>query len=189
MRGMRDNAVSRAQEAALSGIPRARSPVAARSGITLSPARPRPRYPASARAKVDQQGALSDSRDSLWPMGDTERIRAIFMALPEVTERPSHGAPTWFIRDKKSIATFWPDGHHQDEFPHLWCAAPPGSQVALVAQDPGRYFRPPYVGHRGWIGIRVDAGLDWAELAEIAEEAFRAVAPKTLIAKLDDQSV
>ncbi|NUT36740.1 MAG: MmcQ/YjbR family DNA-binding protein [Hamadaea sp.] len=121
-------------------------------------------------------------------MDPTERIRAIFMALPEVTERPSHGAPTWFIRDKKSIATFWADGHHQDEFPHLWCAAPPGAQEALIAGDPAHYFRPPYVGHRGWVGVRVDATTDWSELTEIAEDAFRTVAPKTLIARLD-QSV
>jgi hypothetical protein len=112
------------------------------------------------------------------------RVRAIFMALPEVTERPSHGVPTWFIRDKKSIATIWPDGHHQDEYAQLWCAAPLGAQQELIAVDPERYFRPRYVGHRGWVGVRMDGDVDWAELAEIAEDAFRAVAPKSLIALL-----
>jgi len=113
------------------------------------------------------------------------RLRAIFLAFPEVTERPSHGVPTWFVRDKKSIATLWPDGHHDADFAQLWCAAPLGAQQELVAIDPDRYFRPPYVGHRGWVGVRLDGEIDWSELAEIAEDAFRMVAPKSLAAKLD----
>ncbi|MBB5869295.1 hypothetical protein F4553_002674 [Allocatelliglobosispora scoriae] len=113
------------------------------------------------------------------------RIDAICAAFPEVTRRPSHGAPTWFIRDKKTFVTCWWQGHHDHEFPHLWCAAPAGAQEALVAADPVRYFRPPYVGHRGWIGVRLDGPVDWAEIAEVCEEAYRAVAPRTLLAKLD----
>ncbi len=115
----------------------------------------------------------------------TDRVRAIFMALPEVTERPSHGTPTWFVRDRPSLAMLWPDGHHEVEYPQLWCAAPAGAQQALVATDPERYFRPPYVGHRGWVGVRMDGGPDWDEIAEVAEEAYRVVAPKTLVARLD----
>jgi hypothetical protein len=112
-------------------------------------------------------------------------MRAIYLALPEVTERPSHGTPTWFIRDKKSIAMLWADGHHDDEFPHLWCAAPAGAQAELIASAPKTFFRPPYVGHRGWIGVRLDGDIDWAEMAEIAEDAYRTVAPATLIKVLD----
>ena len=115
-----------------------------------------------------------------------ERLREICGALPEVTERPSHGAPTWFIRDKKSFATLWASGHHEDDFPHLWCAAPPGAQASLVAESPGRFFRPPYVGGRGWIGVRLDGKIDWAEVAELCEDAYRAVAPARLIALLGD---
>jgi len=114
-----------------------------------------------------------------------ERLRAICAALPEVTERPSHGAPTWFVRDKKSFATAWLTGHHDHDFAHLWCAAPPGAQEALVAAEPQTFFRPPYVGHRGWLGVRLDGGIDWAEMAELLTDAYRTVAPKTLIAKLD----
>ena len=84
------------------------------------------------------------------------RLRAICMALPEVTERASHGVPTWFVRDKKSFAQLWADGHHGDNFPHLWCAGLPGAQEALIGSAPDRFFRPPYVGHRGWIGARLD---------------------------------
>src|ERR1700740_2809931 len=57
----------------------------------------------------------------------TARLRDICLALPEVTERPSHGTPTWFVRDKKAFVTLWADGHHDDHFPHLWCAAPAGA--------------------------------------------------------------
>ncbi|MEH1122984.1 MmcQ/YjbR family DNA-binding protein [Micromonospora sp. CPCC 206061] len=112
-------------------------------------------------------------------------LRRICLAFPEVTERPSHGAPTWFVRDKKAFVTLWIDGHHQNDFPHLWCAAPPGGQEELVAGDPDRFFRPPYVGGRGWVGIRLDRPVDWAELAELCEDAYRVVAPPRLAGQLD----
>jgi hypothetical protein len=116
---------------------------------------------------------------------DLERLRAICLALPAVTERPSHGAPTFFVQDKKTFVQFWVDGHHQDDFPHLWCAAPPGVQEELVASEPDRFFRPPYVGGRGWIGVRMDGAVDWDEVAGICEDAYRVVAPKKLVAELD----
>ncbi len=109
------------------------------------------------------------------------RLRAICLALPEVTERPSHGVPAWFVRDKRSFAQLWADGHHDDHFPHLWCAGLPGAQAELTAASPGRFFRPPYVGHRGWIGVRLDRGFDRDEIAGIIEDAFAAVAPQRLL--------
>ncbi|MEN3309814.1 MAG: hypothetical protein V7603_6016 [Micromonosporaceae bacterium] len=114
------------------------------------------------------------------------RLRTICLAFPEVTERPSHSAPTWFVRDKKSFATLWQHGHHQNTFPHLWCAAPPGVQGELVAEAPERFFRPPYVGVRGWLGVRLDGRVDWDEIAELCQDAYRVVAPATLIRQLDN---
>ena len=118
-----------------------------------------------------------------------ERLRQICMRLPEVSERLSHGAPTWFVRGKTSFVTLWADGHHENRFPHLWCAAPPGAQQELVAADPARFFRPPYVGHRGWIGVRLDGPADWAadgaEITELCTDAYRVVAPARLTAKLE----
>ena len=115
-----------------------------------------------------------------------ERLRAICLTLPEVTERPSHGAPTWFVRDKSAFVTLWADGHHDHDFPHLWCAAPFGAQAALTGSDPGLFFRPPYVGGRGWIGVRLDVpGTSWQEIAELCEDAYRVVAPARLVAELD----
>jgi hypothetical protein len=114
-----------------------------------------------------------------------DRLREICLAFPEVTERPSHGAPTWFVRGKSSFASLWTHGHHQNDFPHLVCAAPTGAQEELVAADPERFFRPPYVGGRGWLGVRLDRAVDWTELAELCEDAYRAIAPKRLIQQLD----
>lgn len=112
-----------------------------------------------------------------------DRVRAICLALPGVEERVSHGAPAFFAG--KQFLMLWPDGHHDHHFPHLWCAAPPGVQAELTTSEPARFFRPPYVGGRGWIGLRLDVDVDLAELASICLEAFRAVAPKKLLAELD----
>lgn len=111
------------------------------------------------------------------------RVRALCLALPEASERLSHGTPAWFVRGKRSFVMFW-DDHHGDGRLALWCAARPGAQEAMVADDPDRYFRPPYVGHRGWVGMRVDRSPRWGEVAEVVEEAYRVVAPKSLVERL-----
>jgi hypothetical protein len=120
------------------------------------------------------------------PDDPLDRVRAICLALPEVIERPSHGAPTFFVRGKKTFVMFH-DDHHGDGRLALWTAAPPGVQKSLVDEEPERFFVPPYVGHRGWLGVRLDRELDWDEIAGIAADAYRCVAPKTLIAQLDDE--
>jgi hypothetical protein len=111
----------------------------------------------------------------------TERVRRLCLALPETSERLSHGAPSFFVRGKKCFATVH-DDHHGDGIFGLWVAAPPGNQELLVAADPERFFRPRYVGHRGWLGVRLDRGeVDWDEVAGILEDAWAAVAPKRLL--------
>ena len=112
-----------------------------------------------------------------------QRVRAICLGFPEATEKLSHGAPAFFVR--KQFVMLWHDGHHDDEFPHMWCAAPPGAQEELTTTEPERFFRPPYVGHRGWLGVRLDGEVDWDEIAAVCEEAYRTVAPAKLIAELD----
>jgi hypothetical protein len=77
------------------------------------------------------------------------------------------------------------DHHHGADHLAFWCAAPPGAQEALVADDPDRYFRPPYVGHRGWLGVRIDNDAPWDEIAEVVRDAYRQVAPKSLSAQLE----
>ena len=111
-------------------------------------------------------------------------VRRICLALPEVVERASHGSPAFFVRGKKTIVSFV-DDHHGDGRLAIWCAAPPGVQAQLVEQEPDRFFRPPYVGHRGWLGVQLDRDPDWDEVAAICADAYRQVAPKSLIARLD----
>jgi hypothetical protein len=112
------------------------------------------------------------------------RLRQLCTALPEVTEKLSHGEPTWFVR--RTFVTY--ADHHHDDRLAFWCAAAPGVQEALVASAPGRFFRPPYVGVRGWLGVYLDVpGLDWDEIAEIVTDAYREVAPRKLVARLDER--
>lgn len=108
------------------------------------------------------------------------RLRAIATALPEVSERLSHSTPTFFVRDKKVLVHLFED-HHGDGRLAIWCAAPPGTQGDLVEREPERFFVPPYVGHRGWLGLRLDVDPDWDEVTAILDEAYRIVAPKALV--------
>ena len=109
-----------------------------------------------------------------------ERIRRTCLALPEVSERLSHGAPTFFVRGKRAFVMVLTD-HHGDGRFAIWCAAPDGLQRMLVEADPERFFVPPYVGHRGWLGVRLDRSLDWDELTGIVEDAFAEIAPRALV--------
>jgi hypothetical protein len=113
-----------------------------------------------------------------------EKLRSLCLALPEATERLSHGEPTWFVRDKKTFVMY--ANHHHDDVLAFWCAASDGAQETLVASDPERFFVPPYVGHRGWLGVRLDVlPIDWDQIADLVADAYRAVAPKRLVAELD----
>jgi hypothetical protein len=117
------------------------------------------------------------------PTDPLEALRRLCLALPETTERRSHGEPTWFVRGKKTFVTY--ADHHHDDRLAFWCAAAPGVQEALVASNPEQFYVPPYVGGRGWLGVRLDVPVDWEEIAELVTDAYRAVAPKRLLAELD----
>ena len=111
------------------------------------------------------------------------RLRAICLALPEAQEKISHGEPTWFAGKGKVFAMF--DNHHHDA-PHasVWLPAPPGMQEALIEADPQRYWRPPYLGHRGWIAVVLDTRPDWGVVAGLVAQGFRLVASAKLVAEL-----
>ncbi len=108
------------------------------------------------------------------------RLRKLALAVPETSERLSHGAPTFFVREKRPFVMVLTD-HHGDGRFAIWCAAPQGLQSMLVEVDPERFFVPPYVGHRGWLGMRLDRALDWNELAGIVEDAYAEIAPPKLV--------
>lgn len=95
----------------------------------------------------------------------------------------SHQTPTFFIRDKKVLCHLWED-HHNTPGIYIWCPAPPGVQTELIEREPDHFFRPAYVGHRGWIGVHLHVDPDWDEVTEILKDAFRLVAPKTLASQL-----
>jgi len=114
------------------------------------------------------------------PLG---RLRAICQAMPGAVERPSHGEPAWFAGGKKAFVTY--ADHHHDDRVAFWCAAPAGQQQELVAESPGQYFVPPYVGVRGWLGVWLDVPVDWQVVAEHVADAYRVVAPGRLQAELD----
>ena len=109
-----------------------------------------------------------------------QRVRNICLSLPETTERLSHGHPTFFVRGKKTFVMFLAD-HHGDGRLAIWCAAPEGMQETLVAAEPEHYFRPPYVGHRGWLGVHLNTGLDENEIAGAIEDAYACIAPNALV--------
>jgi len=134
-----------------------------------------PGRPAAVRADAGGGRTARSQRTTL------ARVRAHCLSLPETSERPSHGAPTFFIRQKRAFVTFHED-HHGDGRVALWCAAPEGAQAGLVEAAPDRYFVPPYVGSRGWVGVRLDRDLPWEEVAGAIEDAYVVRAPKALVA-------
>ena len=106
-----------------------------------------------------------------------KRMREICLALPETSERLSHGEPAFFFHEKKAFLNMDTD-HHGSGHYAAWCAAPLGAQDTLVRSDPEHYFVPPYVGYRGWVGVRLDRGLDWDEVKAVVEDAYPQVASK-----------
>jgi hypothetical protein len=127
-------------------------------------------------------GDDDDPRAACPPPDPLTRLRAICLALPDATEKVSHGEPTWFVR---KVFVTYAERHHDDRV-GFWCAAPPGAQEALVAARPDRFFVPPYVGGRGWLGVRLDVDeIDWDEISEIVTDAYREIAPKKLVTQLD----
>ncbi len=103
-------------------------------------------------------------------------VRAHCLAIEGVTERLSHGSPAFFAAGKRGPCfVMCQDDHHGDGILGLWIAAAPGAQEAAVVDEPAVFFRPPYVGGRGWLGVRLDKGLPAAELAGLLDEAHATV--------------
>ncbi len=115
------------------------------------------------------------------------RLRAICLTLPEANERLSHDASTWFAGRGKVFATF-DDHHHGAQHLAVWLPVPPGAQEDLIESDPKRYFRPPYVGPSGWVGVVLDKRPNWSVVALLIEQAYRHVAHKRLVAQLPSPS-
>lgn len=114
-----------------------------------------------------------------------ERVRRLCLSLPEATERLSHGEPTFFVRGR--VFVMFANNHHNDGHIAVWLPVPPGLQTVLIESDPEAFFRPPYVGVRGWVGIELDRISD-EDLSFHIHVAWEMVAPKRLLARLGAHS-
>ena len=115
------------------------------------------------------------SRDQL------ERVRRICSVLPETTEKLSHGEPTFFVKNK--VFVMFADNHHNDGHIAVWLPVPSGFQSTLIENAPETFFKPPYVGVRGWVGIELDRITD-KDLTYHIEVAWELMAPKRLLTKV-----
>jgi predicted DNA-binding protein (MmcQ/YjbR family) len=103
-----------------------------------------------------------------------DRLRAICLALPDTTEKVAWGEPTWRVRGK--LFAQLDDHHHGADHLAVWLPAPLGEQEAMIFTDPVRFFRPPYVGQRGWVGVRLDGRPNWTVVAKLVKQAYGLVA-------------
>ena len=113
-----------------------------------------------------------------------EKLRALCLAFPDANEKISHGEPTWKAGKGKVFAML--DNHHHGS-PHLsvWLPQPRDVQATLIEADPERFFRPPYVGVNGWVGVVLDTKPDWDMVEQLVREAFVHVAGKGLLGQLE----
>lgn len=130
-------------------------------------------------AKKYQVPKKNDVR-KLKPRRPTARLRDICLALPEAEERETWEIPTYRICGKIFALQSAIDARDA-----VWCKAQAGSQELLVQADPDRFFVPPYLGHKGWVGMWLDKAADWKEVAELVRRSYRLIAPKKLVARLD----
>src|SRR5260221_3880071 len=135
-----------------------------------------------ARPARPRKGGRKAKHGPIRGTGPLARLRAICLALPEANEKTSHGEPTWFAGKGKVFAML--DEHHHGA-PHVsaWLPAGLGAQAALIDSDPKRFFRPPYVGSSGWVGVVLDTRPDWLVVALLVEPADRIVAHPRLLAQ------
>lgn len=129
-------------------------------------------------ARMAAKRRAEDSKETI-----VRRLRASCLAFPDANERISHGSPTWFAGKGKVFAML-DDHHHGAEHLSVWVPAPDGVQATLVEAAPDRYFRPPYMGPSGWIGVVLDTRPDWAAVEEHLRDAYLHVAGKRLRERL-----
>jgi hypothetical protein len=111
------------------------------------------------------------------------RVRRICASMPEATEKLSHGEPTFFVR--KRVFAMFANNHHEDGHIAVWIPVAPGLQPVLIESSPEKFFRPPYVGVRGWVGVELERVGD-EELAYLIREARQMIAPKNLRSTAED---
>ncbi len=116
------------------------------------------------------------------PPSPLARVRKLCLALPQAHEVEAWGEPTFRVKNKLFAMFASPSNHHGAGRTSLWCKAPAGLQQLMVADNPDRFFVPPYVGPSGWVGVYLDAHTDWAGLRELLTDGYLMIAPKKLAA-------
>ncbi len=119
------------------------------------------------------------------PADPLSRLRACCLAFPEATEKLAWGEPTFRVKDKLFAMYASATNHHGAGRPGVWIKATPGNQDLMLREDPERFFKPPYVGPSGWIGVWLDRRPTWSAVQGLLDDGYRLVAPKRLVAQLD----
>ena len=147
-----------------------RTKPAERKPTAPKPAAPKPAAP---KLSIAERMATPPPYSRALATKQLARVRKLCTALPDAFEKLSHGSPCFFVPRGGQFASFL-DNHHGDGRLAVWCAAPPGAQSMLIDADPDLYFLPPYVGHRGWVGVRLDRDGAWPQIANVLEAAHQA---------------
>lgn len=112
-----------------------------------------------------------------------EKIRELCLSFPETSEKEAWGGPTFRVKGKMFV--MYMDGHHGDGRVALWCNADAEDRDGIVAGDPKLFFVPPYVGVKGWLGVRIDRRIAWKRVSAFVEQSYRLTAPKRVLAAFD----
>ena len=115
------------------------------------------------------------------------RLRRLCLALPEAHEVEAWGEPTFRVKNKLFAMFASAGNHHGGGRDAVWCKAAAGNQELMIRSAPERFFKPPYVGPSGWIGVWLDGAVDWGEVADLVKDSYLLVAPKKLAAKLREE--
>lgn len=115
-----------------------------------------------------------------------DRLREICLALSEAHEVEAWGEPTFRVKDKMFAMHARADGHHGDGREGVWCKAKAVTQDMMIRAEPNRYFSPPYMGPKGWVGVWLGRNTDWATLEDLLRDAYRMTAPKRLLTRMDE---
>ncbi len=151
--------------------------------LSALPKQAEPRYGVGVSSHLEPTAAHPVKALSKRDVRLVERLRKICSALPDANERVSHGEPTWFAGKGKVFAML-DNHHHGSQHLAVWLPQPRDVQQTLIAADPERFFSPPYVGARGWVGLVLDTKPDWAMVEQLVRDAFVHVASKSLVARL-----
>ena len=115
------------------------------------------------------------------------KLRKLCLALPDAHEVEAWGEPTFRVRNRLFAMFASADNHHGGGRHAVWCKAAPGNQELMIRSAPTRFFKPPYVGPSGWVGIWLDGKVDWEEVADLVRDSYFLVAPKRLVADLRER--